>query len=508
MKNVYEGVQTLYEHLSEYDPVLPQAVVEQYFRVRAWQGSTSKQMEQVWPILELFIKFTTYEEFLSLEDLELDDYRNMLLWIVDEVRRGRAEKETLKEIFDVLKDFYVFLESNGFSNSLQLLEEAENLFIDAESLMKECKSENQQCLFHDQFDESELLDENVAYRLNLLLERLLANIGHYFKEADFIFDFNRALYLYTGPFQTIPDEDGEEFWLGFWDYFLFDYHLLNTDENPLRHFYRIKEDSLSHDEKHVLRDLLKAKFTVFYIHRIVDEYMAECVNLFTEETILLPLPDCDLSDYKKVLFYGHIYSQGIVMLNYISSAPVSVKFRKRIKEEILRQQEIYMVQQPEASLDDFFVRNAVVVRHTIEIFVTLAKVNVISPVLLEKNFPVKQKSSLEPDLNITIILQVLAKKYRLSLHDTKLLIQMWYDYATHLDQPEKAIELAATALLTLFAEINGIHEDAYDSLLKSLNISKDVLNTYQEHIYKVLQLRKFDPRYLTEEGFVLSLYAF
>lgn len=508
MKNVYDGVQALYEHLSEYDPVLPQAVVERYFRKKVWQGTTSEQVEQNWLVLELFIKFITYEEILGLEDLELDDYRNMLLWIVDEIRRGRAEEEALKEIFAILTDFYEFLQANGFFISLQLLKEAETFFIDAESLMKEYKVEKEKCLFHDQFDENELLDEDVAYRLNLLLERLLANIGHYFKEADFIFDFNRALYLYTGPFQSIPDEEGEEFWLGFWDYFLFDYHLLSTDENPLRHFYRIKEEVLSHDEKHVLRDLLRAKFTVFYIHRILDEYMAECVNLFTGESILLPMPQCGVGDYKKVLFYGHIYSQGIVMLNYISSAPVSIKFRKRIKEEILRQKEIYMVQQPNASLEDFFTRNAIVVRHTIEILVTLAKVNVVSPTLLERDFPVKQQNSLEPDLNITIILQVLAKKYKLSLYDTKLLIQMWHDYANHLDKPEKAIELAATALLTSFAEINGIHEVTYETLLKNLDISKEVLNTYQNHIYKVLQLRKFDPRYLTEEGFVLSLYAF
>ena len=78
----------------------------------------------------------------------------------------------------------------------------------------------------------------------------------------------------------------------------------------------MKQAELTHDEKHVISDLLQAKFTVFYIKRILNNSMVECVDLFTDEIIKLPMPDYGIGDYKKMLFYGHIYVNGIVTVSY------------------------------------------------------------------------------------------------------------------------------------------------------------------------------------------------
>ncbi len=60
----------------------------------------------------------------------------------------------------------------------------------------------------------------------------------------------------------------------------------------------------------------------------------------------------------------------------------------------------------------------------------------------------------------------------------------------------------------LSAQINGVNFINKKLLLARLGVKKEDFQNECEKIADVLKLRIFDPRYLTEEGFVLSLYAF
>ena len=507
MKNVYENVEEFYRELSDYYPMITRSIVDGYLRQRAWQGLGNDDLESVWIVLQAFLRYVIYEEFIDLDKITESDYQNLLLWIIDDVKRDNDEDKALKDIFIVLKDFYVYLTKKNLLLSLEGLNKAEQKFSTVESLALSNESFTEATIFDDNFQEADLLSEDIADKLNLLLERLLSDIGHYFKGEKFIADFNRALGLYSGPFNAIPEDDGEDFWLGFWDYFLFDYHLIETDNKPLAHFYKMKQDVLTHDEKHVIADLLQAKFTVFYIKRILNNSMVECVDLFTDKVMKLPMPEYGVGDYKKMLFYGHIYVNGIVMLNYISSIPVSKILRKRFKEEMLHQYVLYKNQEPLADIADFFKRHAILVRHTIDILVNLAKLNVVQPERLNIHF--KQNAIIDdPDFNITVLLKVMAKKYQLSLYDTKLLLKMWCDYSISRKNSQEKPELIASSMFLIFIEMNGIHHVNSEVLKRELNLPEDELNQGMHDIIETLDLQEFDSRYLTEEGFVLSLYVF
>lgn len=508
MKNVYENVQEFYQELSDYNPRITRPLVEGYLRQKAWSGCNNETLEDIWIVLNAFIRYLTYEELSNLNEIGQEDYQNLLLWIIDDVKKDNDENAALTNIFDVLKDFYLYLRKKNIVQHLDGLFEAEKNFSNIDLLSNALDSmEDVDCIFHERFDESELLSEDTAYKLNVLLERLLSTIGRYFKGEPFIFDFNRALGLYTGPFNEIPDDNGEEFWLGFWDYFLFDYHLINTDEHPLAHFYKMKQADLTSDEKHILHDLLKAKFTVFYIKRVLNNGMVECVDLFTDEIIRLPMPEYGIGDYKKAVFYGHIYVNGVVMLNYISSIAVSLNLRKRIKEEILHQQELYQVQKPQVGIEGFFERHAILVRHTIDILVNLAKLNVVQPERLKMRFKSREIVE-EPNFNVTLLLQVMAKKYHLPLYDIELLLKMWCDYAAVINHSVDKAEITASAIFLLFVEMNGIQHVDSTVLKRELKLDHGELNKRMNDIIEVLELQEFDSRYLTEDGFVLSLYVF
>ena len=85
MKNVYENVQEFYQELSDYNPRITRPLVEGYLRQKAWSGCNNETLEDIWIVLNAFIRYLTYEELSNLNEIGQEDYQNLLLWIIDDV---------------------------------------------------------------------------------------------------------------------------------------------------------------------------------------------------------------------------------------------------------------------------------------------------------------------------------------------------------------------------------------------------------------------------------------
>lgn len=508
MKNVYDEIQAFYDASIdiEWNFVISKPLLEGYLRQKAWMGYTDKNLKDIWSIIGWFINYLIYADTEDLDEMTVNEYIQAILWIADNNPEFLLNQQSLANFLKILNDFYSYLVSKKILTNTKALAKVEAHFMNNGTFVLP-KLSDDDIIFHEGFTEDDLLTSSVSNKLNLLLGKLLNKIGMYFKQEDFFYDFNRAVSLYTGPFNTIPEDESEDFWLGFWDYFLFDYHLILSDDIPIKYFYLLQKDILTHDEIHILEDLLKAKFTVFYIERIMNQSTVECINLFSGAKIQLPIPDNGINDYKKVIFYGHIYADGIVMLNYITSIPVSTKFRRRIKEEIIRQKNVYKVQYADASIEDFFERHAILVRHTIDILMSLAKVNVMPIELFEKQILLIENKE-QADVRVIEFLKELAKQYNFGLNAKTLLLKICYDYSYLTNLVVKNPEIVAGAIFYCFAEINGISIVKIKDVLRKLKFSQTDFQKQYENIFHVLQLKIFDPRYLTEEGFILSLYSF
>lgn len=68
------------------------------------------------------------------------------------------------------------------------------------------------------------------------LRGLMEEIHQFFQKEEFDTDFQHSLVLYEQALGILEleEECGEDFWRGYWDYFLFDYHLLEEDVTPWR----------------------------------------------------------------------------------------------------------------------------------------------------------------------------------------------------------------------------------------------------------------------------------
>ena len=228
----------------------------------------------------------------------------------------------------------------------------------------------------------------------------------------------------------------------------------------------------------------------------------ECIDLFTDETFKMPMPEFGINEYKNLLFYGHINYSGFVMLNYISSIKVSPILRKRIKEEVLKVANLYFKQEPTATLSHFFVKHSVVVRHIVYILLTLAKVNVVS--LVDNNTMETIDKKIQPNLNVTKLIEKTATKLAVSQNDLELMRKIWYDFSQRYNGNINEPNFWAVAVIYIFFKINDIVDIEFENIFNQYKYAQIYDNI--DVIIKELNLQKFDLRYLSEEGYVLSLY--
>ena len=103
------------------------------------------------------------------------------------------------------------------------------------------------------------------------------------------------------------------------------------------------------------------------------------------------------------------------------------------------------------------------------------------------------------------MLRRVARHVGFSNFETALLVKFFMDYVT-LAAVEKTDDIMMTALLLKFAQINGVDLSAQTEIYELLGIDSGSVQGCMKKIQETLDCDIFDPRYLTEEAFIKSLY--
>lgn len=512
MKNVYDDVSRFYESEEQQEPIVQQDWVEGYLRQKAWQGLSDDDLRQNWHYIRAFADYLdvngTYYEY-DLGEFPCHEYGLALQWMSKNGPAFRLNLKTVRSFFEVLQDFYRYLESRGLISGYEELERAAleipggkrlNLFPPSLHPDREVSED-------PKGGESEGSHPMEAVAMGRAIERLMARLGSYFQQREFTNDFHRALLLFNGPINSIPAEENGHFWMRFWDYFLFDYHLIASDDTPLAHFQKKYKSKLSAEERTILQELLSARFCVFYVDQVVNHDWIDCVHLFTEERFRLPHPQLHHKNVKKMLFFGHVFSRENMMVNYMTTLEISPILRRRIKEEVTRQKALYNVQEPAGDWKDMLSRHALIVRHTIDLLSSMAKVIVTPFHQIDRNYPVIKKGLLSGAAfeTLTMILERMPD-YTYSLHDTRLAGRMWTDFSNLTELKVRKPELWAASVIYTFSQINGIRLISADRLATDFGVSAGSIYSNRTKIMELLELQQYDPRYINEEGFLLSLF--
>lgn len=513
-ENVYALAAKYYKCQSEASEVLPLNLLERYLRKLAWQKKSEEELLQCWLIIRSLTDYICDQNLEGLGYLTIFDYQEILFRYQEEHADFKLEAEPVHDFLQVIENFYKYLAAQGFDDYSDFMQEVEeSLYVNDMFLMPD-RRPNQE--FYRLLEVASDDNEAEVRQLNQALDHLLKQMGHYFSTEQYRRDNERALHIFCGPAFEIPDldqapahpdESDNSFWLSYWDYFIFDYHLLKEDITPITYYFLNERQQHDVLEKDILRDLIQARFTVFYMEAVSEE-VAVCRDLFTDETFELPLPDLDIHDYKHRLFYGHMHTRGVLLLNYVTSLMTTPKLRLRIREVVMRQYRSFQLQEPEASLADFFRREAAAVRHIMNIMSDYAQLNMLP--LRKKPPVVKAKPELAEKFRDEGDLLVLAlQRVGFSKYDSVLLTHLWEDALAVYGEEDfcrEHIPELMTAVLFLFVRLNGYELTAESDLYEIFASDRETVQSTEALLTERLKLEHFDPRYLTESGFVLSLY--
>ena len=502
MANIYSRVEFFYQENPEAEAIVPQEKVEQYFRRRAWHAASSHDMEMEWRLFSLLIEYIDQSGFYSFDSLAPVDYEMLLYRARERWHDFPLDDAGIERAFDALRDFY----------KIALPEAEEELFEILNVARKTCLAKKEE-LFPREGEsllaEDDLSEEDIA-ELNRRLDGLLRSVQIFYKDEKHLPDLARAIFRFCGPEMSPEDLDSpekkEEFWHSFWDYFLFDYHMIDDDNTPLHAFFVQRQTEMDWVDRKVVQDLMRSRFTIFYVVSIGDESVL-CRDLFTDEDMVLPLPDVPMADYDKVLLYGHMHARDTMLLNHICSVPATKKLRHRIKEEIQRQFDIYRWRSPQASFDEFFARNTAAVLHVIHLMTSLAQLRVV-PMLRPRR---KQSDALVLPQNFAAPQQRLERNalaLGIGAEERGIIQRIYADFVRQSSlslQVKKRGDTLAAAI-TVFLIVNSISLHEEDKLCRLFRTTPTLLVERLREMLTALDCILFDPRYLSEQGFINALF--
>ena len=506
MGNVYSLVEEFYEENTAAGQIVPQDAVEAYLRRNAWHGADDDELKRIWSVIRLLVTYVDQLDLYSLGSLTVYDYQEIIYRYANDQADFMLAEADINKFFSAAEKFYEYLQRTGKTEDYRqgLTAAKESLYEGGYFFLPDRRDGDE---FYSSLEHMEEVPPETMQRLNKMLDELLHRIDDYYKKPAFRRDMDRAIMMYAGPDydgQEAPSEEERRgFWFGFWDFFLFDYHLIVSDASPLRYYYEQEREKLSTSEQDILRDLLRSRFTVFNIEAVGEDFVS-CRNFFTGENFELPVPELALGNYNHCILYGHIHSHGVMLLNYITTLTASPKLQKRMRDVILRQFELFKVQKPQAEIADFFARHGGVVRHTLQILAGYAQLNVLKSRHAIQALPDNPETAdlFAADIDM---LRRIARHVGFSNFETALLVKFFMDYVT-LAAVEKTDDIMMAALLLKFAQINGVDLSAQTEIYELIGIDSGSVQDCMKKIQETLDCDIFDPRYLTEEAFIKSLY--
>jgi len=99
------------------------------------------------------------------------------------------------------------------------------------------------------------------------------------------------------------------------------------------------------------------------------------------------------------------------------------------------------------------------------------------------------------------------RKYGFSLYDITLAKRMWQDYCQAGKTIVRKPEIWAASVIFTYALVNASPRLSVEQLANDFGISINSLYSNRLKLFDRLQLTSFDPRYINEMGFILSLFA-
>ncbi len=508
MENVYDLINEFYSNDEGWNLILARDDVESYFRKQAWQGVDGKQLKSDWMYLVMLCLYMENDD-LTLDEMTGDTLVDAVSWCARYVAEFTADYSHVKAFLDCLGRFFVSMKEDGRIESSLAPYLAEQMLLQDDGSVAIVDPSGSFLPGEEEREENSALppEGTIFLHAGEDVDGLMREIHFFFQNDHFNMDFERAVSLYNDSMGRLDLEgpQSEEYWRGFWDFFLFDYHTVEEDMTPLDYFCRYGN---SHYEK-LARELSSARVAFFKVEELLDEERCLCSDFIDGTSYILNLhlePGESLDD---LILSGNVFDNRSLGMNYLQHHHLKPMAQRRLKEVLQACLAWFRIQDPHAQWSDFMRRHSLVCRKILRKF----DANPAAVV-----FPYQTKISgylpaPEPDTMdvVTTMLCRIMKFSGFSRFDIRLSCQMWQDYkALGLPDDSYPPEIWASAILENLLEINekrAAQQKPFfiESIGKPFeNVSKAYMD-----LRLALHLESSDPRYLNEKGYLMmfSPYA-
>ena len=510
--NVYDLVEDFYAHDEGWNTLLRQEYAEGFLRMEAWKGKKNSDLYRSWDNLTMLCLYLgSAETFLG--DMNADDFIDCIAWCGRNISEFTPDYKNTQDFLETCDGLFKYLKGkNAISNDTVpgtaaeiLLQEGKMNIILPDGSFDEANAER---AWNATPDKPAKIFLNIGERLQELLEVL----HRFFEREYFRLDLDRAEFLYYGILMGYEDEKKdsiEETSECFWDYFLFDYHLLRSDKRPLEFFYErtCLPESDDYDEefakrnRDVLEELCKARLAIFKIDSYTDDGAFYCTDWLSGEKYTLSLPLEESEDLNDAILLGHIFYNESMIMNYVSCLKIGKVAQKRLFNTLKSCKEWYNIQDPAADWEAFIARNPMLLRHMVFLYSAFVNLN-------NFNYETEHKNYLptEIDYKDRVILRIrqMMEPYHFAERDIKLVIQLWSDFKVKFCREVRMPDIWAAGAIFDFIKTNGVYNYDDEKIAELChNVPLDVMRRMAKEIWVTLGIEKHDPRYINEEGILL-----
>lgn len=499
MANVYDKLSEFYLKNSDAKFLFSKKDFERHLRKCAWK----KESEE---ILDLRLKLFS-EIILSAIDIDADsiydllpeDYLKIFYDLADFENKILDEKLVFKYL-KYVEELFLERETKGFNGKIEEIEFIRNFFYEEGKFNL---PKNEIINGYTNLKRGVKLSKEEEFQILFLKKQWINKIWEYFMDEIFEADIKRASDMFVlGKYEEEIYDDNNMVNEEFRDYFLFDYHLIKTDESPAYFFYTREKDNLDEFSLQIIENYLNAKFTIFQVKKENEDSFL-CSDLFHDREFLFPFTDYEFPEYKTTLFYAHAEAGSIVLPFYFATVKADEDKIKNIIKEIKNAYKLYAYQEKNPTFTKFFERHNIAVRKILAEVANTNKINIIpeasdiesiktnANILEDYERPLNKIANMGKDIN-------------LSEYAIKLLRKYYHDFLVKSTFTRGANENDSTlfACLKNFLELNA----ESDKYIGVFNVDMGKANVTAEEIKSLLRSELYDPRYLTEEGFLNLIY--
>ena len=517
MTNIYDVINELYNDDEGWNTVLERRYAEQFLRTEAFHGASDDELLEIWEqvmYLLIYCGNTSYR----IGDMTAEDFIYCISWCQRNIGDFELDYDNVDYFLSVIQRLLTFLKQKKAISSDMATAKCRLKLLGADGRLLLFRNDGSLPEEYENFrtNREPDLETKVFMQLGQKLAVLSDMMQKYFGDARFSLDRRRASYAFFGTDRE-PETDMErpELFASFWEYFIFDYHLRDTDERPIEHFYMYYKnhpDPQYGKTNKALTELLasmrKIQLMIFTIEREEADGWFSCRDFFSGSISELSLPVDETVDIRNLLCIAHVFEDGNLITEYLRSVIVAPPVQKALYNRLSEFLAYYRVAHPDADWEQFVNANPALVMHMVAYAgIPDTVMQLVHPSEKAKKY---KPAAIRIDDPVHQFLSQFGKLLHLSWQDRKNLTQMWgdfYDLRPIACFRDEDYMIWALSVLENYMKITKTFLLDVVPYAEKVHINTKTIAERTAVIQDVLHLEPFDPRYISEDAFMNMVFS-